>query len=80
MSELYKRYVDVVTFVSKEGATTPLFLVWDGEKYPIEKVTAVENRASVVGGCGIRYTCKIHGQIRHLFLERDRFFIESYHP
>ncbi len=72
--------MDVVTLVSKEGVTTPLFVVWDGMKYPIEKIMAIENRASVVGGCGIRYTCRIQGQTRQLFLERDRFFLESYHP
>lgn len=78
---LYKRYVDVITMISKEGTLTPLAIVWDnGVKYPIDKVLAIQQRSSRVGGCGMRYTCMICGQQRYLFLERNRFFLESFHP
>ena len=78
---LYKRYVDVVIMVDKNGGIKPLSICWeDGKSYPIDRVVSIEPRASVVGGCGMRYTCMIQGQTRHLFLEKNRFFIESYLP
>lgn len=81
MAELYKRYVDVVLKQSKEGLITPMRIIWeDGRSYPIERIMNVSRRASVVGGCGIRYVCRIHGETRNIFLEKDRWFIESTRP
>ncbi|NLH64111.1 MAG: hypothetical protein GX478_07995 [Erysipelotrichaceae bacterium] len=81
MSELYKRYVDVEVRMQKDRTMVPLRLVWDdGRKYEIDKVGRAEKRASQVGGCGIRYEVKIHGQYRYLFFEKDRWFIESVRP
>lgn len=78
---LYKRYVDVVTVQKKNGETTPLYVIWeDGRKYAIDKVVNVERRASQVGGCGLRYVCMICGHRRNLFLEKNRWFIESTRP
>lgn len=78
---LYKRYVDVITLQRKDGDTLPLYICWDnGKKYKIDRITGKETRASVVGGCGIRYTCMISGRERNLFWERDRWFIESEKP
>ena len=48
--------------------------------YQIDKVLSKERRASQVGGCGVRYVCMICGQRRNLFLEKNRWFIESMHP
>ena len=52
----------------------------DGKKYKIDRVISRERRASQVGGCGMRYVCLIGGQTRCIFLEKDRWFIESYQP
>jgi hypothetical protein len=81
--ELYKRYVKVVAVYAKTGEIQPLFLCWDnGRNYKIDKVLSKEQRASQVGGCGIRYVCMIQGNQRSLFLEqnKNRWFIESFQP
>ena len=79
--EYYKRYVDVIVLQTKEGELKPLALVWDnGRQYEVDKVYSTERRASRVGGCGIRYDCRICGARRNLFFERNRWFIESTKP
>ena len=81
MSELYKRYVDVLVLMKKDHQMVPQKLYWDnGREYSIDKVFRVEKRASQVGGGGIRYEVKIQGQIRYLYYEKDRWFIESFRP
>lgn len=81
MNELYKRYVDVSVIMRKDRKLIPVYLIWDnGRKYEIDKILQVENRASQVGGSGVRYTVKIRGQLRYLFFEKDRWFIESTQP
>lgn len=81
MSELYKRYVDVLVLMKKDRQMVPYALLWDnGRKYSIDKILQVEKRASQVGGGGIRYEIRIRGQSRYLFFEKDRWFIESTQP
>ena len=81
MMNLYKKYIDVELLQKKDGEIVPQFLLWtDGKRYPIDKVISKERRASPVGGCGMRYTCLIQGKRRNLFLEKDRWFIESLSP
>jgi hypothetical protein len=81
MSELYKRYVDVFVLMKKDHTMVPCFLLWDnGKKYRVDKVLRVEKRASQVGGGGIRYEVMIQKEIRYLFFEKDRWFIESFRP
>ena len=78
---LYKRYVDVVALIDKEAKITPLFIIWDnGVKYSIDKIIDIRNATSQVGGCGVLYKCQINNQTRNIFLERNRWFIESYRP
>lgn len=74
-----KIYVDVIVLNTKEGQIKPLAIVWmNGVKYAIDKVTQITKAASTIaGGSGLRYTCKIQGQHRYLFLEEDRWFIEK---
>lgn len=80
MTDLYKRYVEVITLINKEGQLTPLYLIWEGRTYKIDKVTNIRKSVSAVGGCGICYTCLIEGRIRKLFWEQYRWFLESYKP
>lgn len=81
---LYKRYVDVITLIRKEGQLLPLYMVWesrgDRKLYKIDKVYRIRKAASEVGGCGILYECRIDGKDRNLFYEKDRWFLESYRP
>ena len=79
--KLYKRYVDVIVKQSRNGMIEPLYLCWEnGKKYKIDRILNKEKRASVVGGCGLRYACMIQGSLRYLYLEKDRWFIESHQP
>lgn len=79
--KLYKRYIDVVTLINKQGNMIPLTLVWDnGSKYTVDKVLEIRNATSQVGGGGVLYRCRIGGVERNLFYERTRWFIESTRP
>ena len=78
---LYKRYVDVVLMQKKSGDIIPLYVCWDnGRKYKIDKIIDKGRSVSSVGGCGMRYTCMIGGQAKRLYLEKDKWFIESAKP
>ena len=78
---LYKRYVDVVALIDKQGKLTPLILRWDnGVQYPIDRILEVSKAVSEVGGSGILYRCRIQNQERKLFYEKNRWFIESTKP
>lgn len=75
---IYKRYVDVITYIDKEGKLRPLIIIWnDGVKYSIDCILTIQNAASQAGGCGILYRCRIRGKERNLFYEVNRWFIES---
>lgn len=81
MSELYKRYVDVLVLMKKDHQMIPCRLIWEnGQQYEIDKILRIEKKASQVGGGGIRYEVRICGQQRYLFFEKDRWFIESLRP
>lgn len=78
---LYKRYVNVITLIDKQGRMTPLSIEWDnGVKFAVDRVLEVRKAASVVGGGGILYRCRIRGSERNLYYERTRWFIESEKP
>ncbi len=56
---LYKRYVDVITLIDKQGRLTPLILRWEnGVQYPIDRILEIRKAVSEVGGCGILYRCR----------------------
>lgn len=81
MMEYYKRYVDVIVKQTKNGNIVPLYVCWEnGKNYQIDKIVSRERRASQVGGCGLRFVCLIRGQRRNLYLEKNRWFIESLQP
>lgn len=68
-----KRLVNVLRQVQLNSKVKipPLELQWeDGREFEIDKVLGVRPAASLkAGGCGIRYTCRILGQLRYLFLK-----------
>ena len=69
-----KVYVSVIEVRHKDGRLQPLALVWEnGVRYKIEKVLNICKAASLkAGGAGLRYTIRVKGQEKHLFLEEDR--------
>lgn len=74
-----KEYVSVTAKFDSDGNLLPTFLHWkDGRTFEIDKVTDIRYAASQkAGGAGIRYTCKILGQQRYIFLENNRWFVNS---
>jgi len=82
MENDYKVYVDVNENRMKDGRIMPLSFVWeDGARYEIDKVTEIRPAASLkAGGAGMRYTIRIRGRERYIFLEEERgvgkWFIE----
>lgn len=75
--KLYKKYIDVVVHISPQGEVMPLFIIFNSRKYAIDKVLQIKKSSSSVGGSGILYQCRIQNNTRNLFLERNRWFIES---
>ena len=74
-----KVYVDVTAEFSKEGDLVPKSFRWeDGQVYEIERIKDVRRAASLkAGGVGMRYTCVIGGQEKHLFYEdNNMWFME----
>lgn len=82
--KLYKKYIDVMVLITKEGNVIPTYLFWDErgirKRYQIDKIIEIKNAASSVGGCGIRYKCLIGGKEKKLFYEKDKWFVESLTP
>ncbi len=79
--EFYKKYVDVIVKQTKQGNLVPLCICWEnGKEYHIDKVVSQQRHVSQVGGCGMRFICMIQGRTRNLYLEKNRWFIESVCP
>ena len=74
-----KRYVDVIARFYADGKLIPLAIWWtDGEMYEIDRVLDVRPAASLkAGGAGMRYTCRIQGHEKYLWLEENRWFVEA---
>lgn len=76
---MIRKYVDVICLNDKAGNIKPLYLIWDDvKKIPILKVKEICPRASLkVGGSGLRYTCVFESnRVRHLYLDRGKWFVE----
>lgn len=73
----HKEYIDVVVHINPVGDMMPLFILYNQRKYAIDRVLEIKRAYSHTGGSGIRYRCRIQNQTRHLFFERNRWFIES---
>lgn len=76
---MIRKYISVITLFDLSGNITPLFVVLNnGIKYKIDKILHKCPAASLKsGGSGIRYTCLFNNQIRYLFLDNNKWFIEK---
>ena len=74
-----KKYVSVTAQFDVDGTIIPREIQWDDErKFTIDKILDIRRAASLkVGGAGIRYTCRICGHTKYLFLEESRWFVET---
>ena len=72
-----KKYVEVTAHHNAQGFVRPLILWWDdGRKYEIDRVLDVRRAASLkAGGIGIRYTCRILGKERYLYLDEAKWYV-----
>ena len=62
-----------------DGKIIPLEVIWsDTQTFEIDKVLDIRKRSSTKGGgMGLRYTCKIKGIEKYLFLDEYVWFIET---
>ena len=74
-----KQYISVTARFDEDGNLLPLKIHWnDGRSFEIDKVTDIRYAASLkVGGAGLRYTCRIAGAEKYLFLEENRWFVDA---
>ncbi len=72
-------YVEVTATFTPEGRVMPRQIRWeDGTLFPVDRVVDMRHAAATkAGGCGLRYTVRIRGQQTYLFLDEDRWFVES---
>ena len=79
MEQFIRVYVSVDATFDTDGAIVPTAIHWvDGTIFPIDRVVHICRAASLkAGGAGMRYTCRIRGHIRYLFLEDiGKWFLE----
>lgn len=74
-----KRYVEMVVKYTEDGRIEPLAVHWEpGQLFEIDRILDVRPVASLkAGGAGIRYTCRIQGHEKYLWLEENRWFVEA---
>ena len=72
-----KKYVEVTARFDVDGTVFPLEIHWeDGAKFEIDRILDIRRAASLkAGGAGIRYTCRIRGREKYLWLEETRWFM-----
>ncbi len=72
------KYITVIAKMTPQNKIIPLSIIWeDGREFLIDKVLDTRPKASTKGGgMGIRYTVKIKGQEKYLFLDKYTWFIE----
>lgn len=64
--------------MKNDGKIIPKNIFWeDGRVFEIDRVIDVRPCASTKGGgMGIRYTCRILGKEKYLFLDKYLWFVE----
>ena len=68
----------MIAKMQDDGKIIPLTIMWEnGKTFNIDKVLDIRKKASTKGGGkGLRYTCKILGQERFLWLDDNIWFVE----
>lgn len=74
-----KVYIEVIAKYNQEGQVRPLKIVWeDGRVFEISRITDIRPAASLKsGGIGLRYSCIINTKPVYLFLDDNKWFIET---
>ena len=73
-----RKNVTVLARMLSTGSIIPIEIVWDdGRRFAIDKVLDKEKCAGLKGGGkGLRYTVRIAGQARYLYLDEYIWFVE----
>lgn len=73
-----RKNITVIAKMQDDGKIIPLTILWNNERsFEIDKVLDIRKKASTKGGGkGLRYTCKILGQERFLWLDDSIWFVE----
>ena len=73
-----RKNVTVTATMLNNGNVVPLEIVWeDGRIFHIDKIIDKRKTASTKGGgAGIRYTIRIQGKEKYLFLDEYIWFVE----
>lgn len=73
-----KKYVKVYLEMDENGKKTPKTIVYNDQKFEIDRVLDVRTAPSMkVGGVGERYTIRIDGKETYIFLENNKWFVEE---
>ncbi len=74
-----KVYIDMTAEFDENGNILPIsFKYENGIVYKIDKVLSIRKMAALkTGGAGLRYTCRIKNHEKYIFLEENRWFIET---
>ena len=73
-----RKNITMIAKMQDDGKIIPLTILWEnGKTFNIDKVLDIRKKASTKGGGkGLRYTCKILGQERFLWLDDNIWFVE----
>ena len=73
-----RKNITVIARMQDNGKVIPLTILWSNEKsFEIDKVLDIRKKASTKGGGkGLRYTCRISGNERYLWLDDNIWFVE----
>ena len=73
-----RKNITVIAKMQDNGKIIPLTILWqDDRTFEIDKVLDIRKKASTKGGGkGLRYTCKIAGKERYLWLDDNVWFVE----
>jgi hypothetical protein len=74
-----REYVSVSAVFDADGQISPKIIRPEsGKTFEIDHILDIRPAASLkAGGCGIRYTCRIQGKLFYLFLDNNRWFVET---
>ncbi|MCJ7857082.1 hypothetical protein MUJ63_12375 [Lachnospiraceae bacterium NSJ-143] len=74
-----KVYVDMTAEFDETGTIMPKYFRYEnGIVYKIDRVLSIQKRAALkTGGAGLRYTCRIKNRDKYIFLEENRWFVET---
>ena len=73
-----RKDISVLALMRNDGTIFPKQIYWDdGREFYVDKILDIRKASSTKGGgMGIRYTCKICGKEKYLFLDNNIWFVE----